>query len=238
VYRSAYRLETLKQEAEEQWTYMDVMLLPTAGTIYRKDAVAADPIRLNSNLGFFTNFVNLMDLAAIAVPAGFRSDGLPFGVSLIGRAFSDEGLMALAAQYLREPAMTRKAPGCVLLAVVGAHLQGQPLNHQLTDRGAHLVKTSRTSGDYRLYALGTKPGLIRDAEFNGWGIEVEVWAIPENRFGSFVAAVPSPLAIGNVQLEDGSCVKGFICEPAGVSNAEEITRFGGWRNYLNGASRR
>jgi hypothetical protein len=146
--------------------------------------------------------------------------------------------MALAAQYLRERAMTRKAPGCVLLAVVGAHLQDQPLNHQLTDRGAHLVKTCRTSGDYRLYALGTKPGLIRDAEFNGWGIEVEVWAIPENRFGSFVAAVPSPLAIGNVRLEDGSCVKGFICEPAGVLNAEEITRFGGWRNYLNGASRR
>ena len=236
AYRSAYRLEALKQSAEEQWSRMDVLLLPTAGTIYRKEAVAGDPVRLNSNLGFYTNFVNLMDLAAIAVPAGFRRDGLPFGVSLIGRAFSDEGLMVLAGRYLGEPAVPRDTPGCVLLAVVGAHLSGQPLNHQLTDRGARLVKTCRTAGDYRMYSLGAKPGLVRDPAFNGWGIEVEVWAVPENQFGSFVAAVPPPLAIGTLTLEDGASVKGFICEPAAISNAEEISRFGSWRSYKAAAA--
>lgn len=232
VYRATYRLETLKRLAEEQWSRMDVMVLPTAGTIYRLEAVAGDPIRLNSNLGFYTNFVNLMDLAAIAVPAGFRRDGLPFGVSLIGRAFSDQGLMALSRRYLGEPVNPYQTPGCVHLAVAGAHLSGQPLNNQLTERGARLIRACRTFADYRLYALGTKPGLVRDPGFNGWGVEVEVWAVPENHFGGFVAAVPPPLGIGNVKLDDGMVVKGFICEPAAISEAQEITRFGGWRSYL------
>lgn len=239
VYRSMYRLEELKQRAAGQWRAMDILLLPTAGTIYMRGAVEADPVRLNSNLGYYTNFVNLMDLAAIAVPAGFRSDGLPFGVSLIGPAFSDEALLDLTARYLGEAALS-SAPGCVLVAVVGAHLSRQPLNHQLTDRGARLVKSCRTGPEYRLFALNgatpPKPGLIRDDEFDGWGIEVEVWAIPENHFGGFAAAVPSPLAIGNVRLDDGVWVKGFLCEPAGVAGAAEITRFGGWRSYVRNAS--
>ena len=127
---------------------MDVLLLPTAGTIYTKDAVEADPIQLNTNLGYYTNFVNLMDLAAVAVPAGFRRDGLPFGVSLIGPAFSDAALLALASRFARataEPPATVEAPGCIHVAVVGAHLTGQPLNHQLTERGARLVQSCRTS---------------------------------------------------------------------------------------------
>jgi allophanate hydrolase len=236
AYRSAYTLETLKQRAADHWAQMDVLLLPTAGTIYRREAVLNDPVRLNSNLGFYTNFVNLMDLAAIAVPAGFRRDGLPFGVSLIAPAFTDEGLMHLAARYLHEPSTGLATPfGCVLVAVVGAHLSGQPLNYQLTERGARLIRTCRTGTEYRLYALDTvppKPGLARETGFQGWGIEVEVWAVPENQFGSFVAAVPPPLGIGNLVLEDGTTVKGFICEQAGLSSVEEITRFGGWRSYL------
>jgi allophanate hydrolase len=114
-------------------------------------------------------------------------------------------------------------------------LSGQPLNHQLTNRGARLVRTCRTSADYRLYALQTvppKPGLVREQGFAGWGIEVELWAIPETRFGGFVAEIPAPLGIGSITLEDGSVVKGFICEPAALPSAEEITRFGGWRSYL------
>jgi allophanate hydrolase len=214
-----------------------VLLLPTAGTIYRKEAVAADPVRLNSNLGFYTNFVNLMDLAAVAVPAGFRSDGLPFGVSLIGRAFQDEALLKLSSRYLGESADEHAMPpGCVLLAVAGAHLSGQPLNYQLADRGARLVRRCRTAPQYRLFALKTtppKPGLLYDAEWSGSGIEVELWAIPENRFGTFVAEVPPPLTIGTITLQDGSSVKGFLCEPAGLNHAEEITRFGGWRKYLS-----
>jgi allophanate hydrolase len=235
AYRSLYELERLKGRAVEQWSRMDVLLLPTAGTIYTREAVEADPIRLNSNLGYYTNFVNLMDLAAVAVPGGFRRDGLPFGVTLIGPAFSDEALLGLASRYFHESAEVT-VPGCILVAVVGAHLSGQPLNYQLTERGARLVKSCRTAGDYRLFALHNtsplKPGLVRKEGFPGWGIEVEVWAMPESLFGGFVAAVPPPLAIGNVLLEDGSWVKGFVCEPEAVSSAREITRFGGWKNYL------
>src|SRR5262245_31542099 len=176
TFRSMYRLESLKQRAAELWAEMDVLLLPTAGTIYMHEAIAADPVRLNSNLGFYTNFVNLMDLAAVAVPAGFRPDGLPFGVSIIGPAFSDEALLALAERYAGGSAIDDVAPGCVLFAVVGAHLSGQPLNHALTNRGARFVKACRTAENYRLYALSNmtpaKPGLICDPKFNGWGIEV------------------------------------------------------------------
>jgi allophanate hydrolase len=232
-----YRLEALKQLALEQWTQMDVLLLPTTGTIYTHQAIAADPVRLNSNLGYYTNFVNLMDLAAVAVPAGLRTNGLPFGVSLIGPAFSDAALLELSSRYLGEGDGNCSAPGCVLLAVVGAHLSGQPLNHELTNRGARLVKTCRTASSYRLYALRNtsppKPGLLRDRSLDGWGVEVEVWSMPMNQFGSFVAGVPAPLGIGTVELKDGSSVKGFICEPAGLEGAQEITRFGGWRNYLS-----
>jgi allophanate hydrolase len=237
TFRSMYRLEVLKQKAAELWAEMDVLLLPTAGTIYTHEAIASDPVRLNSNLGFYTNFVNLMDLAAVAVPAGFRSDGLPFGVSIIGPAFSDEALLILAGRYGGDSPINDVSPGCVLLAVVGAHLSGQPLNCALTDRGARLVKTCRTAENYRLYALShtspAKPGLICDSAFNGWGIEVEIWTMPLKEFGSFVEQIPPPLGIGTIRLEDGSLVKGFICEPAGLADAKEITRFGGWRNYLN-----
>jgi allophanate hydrolase len=236
AHRSAYRLEALKQQAASEWQRLDVLALPTTATIYTRDAVMADPIRLNTNLGFYTNFVNLMDLAAVAAPAGFRRDGLPFGISFIGPAFSDEALVRLAGRFLDEPfARERMAPGCVLLAVVGAHLTGHVLNYQLTDRRARLFDVRRTALDYRLFALSvipSKPGLVRDVGFKGPGIEVEVWAVPENEFGGFVAAVQRPLTIGNVILDDGSEVKGFLCEYSALSDAQEITQFGGWRNYL------
>ncbi len=237
AFRASYRLEELRREALKHWEAMDVLLLPTTGTIYTRDAVRSDPVRLNSNLGYYTNFVNLMDLAAIAIPAGFRSNGLPFGVSLIAPAFSEPALLALARSVLDEPRDTRaSAPGCVSLAVVGAHLSGQPLNRQLTERGARLVCATRTAPGYRLYALrGTqpaKPGLVCDDSYDGPGIDVEVWSIAGHRFGGFVAAVPPPLGIGNVRLRDGQWVKGFVCEPIALHDATEITHFGGWRQYL------
>jgi allophanate hydrolase len=230
-----YRLRDLKRAADTQWENIDVMLLPTTGTIYTHDQIAADPVTMNTNLGYYTNFVNLLDLAAVAIPAGFRSNGLPFGVSLIGPAFTDEALLALAGAA--DAAQT--PPGCVAVAVVGAHLRGQPLNWQITDRGGRLISATRTAPGYRLYALeGTippKPGLVREPGFDGPGIEVEVWAIPENQFGGFVAAIPAPLGIGSVTLEDGASVKCFICEPYAVGNATEITKFGGWRGFLTQA---
>jgi allophanate hydrolase len=241
VYKAMYRLEALKRAADEQWARMDVLLTPTAGTTYTIEAVAADPVRLNSNLGYYTNFVNLLDLATIALPAGFRKDGLPFGVSLIGPAFSDAGLLALGRRFLEEVSETpSKDPNCIPTAVVGAHLEGQPLNWQLTERGAQLARSCRTSEDYRLFALsGTippKPGLVREEGHQGPGIEVEVWNIPEEEFGSFVAAVPEPLAIGNVRLDTGEWVKGFVCEPLALSGSTEITHYGGWRSYLSSTS--
>ncbi len=244
TFEAEYRLRELRRATEAQWERMDTLVLPTTGTIYTHDQVTEEPLALNSNLGYYTNFVNLLDLAAVAVPAGFRPNGLPFGISFIGPAFSDEALLAIGDRYHRTrakvggPAIDVNAcpPGCIAVAVVGAHLTGQPLNRQLTERGARLMKSCRTARGYRLYALDKtmppKPGLVRDEDFEGKGIEVEVWAVPEDRFGSFVAEVPAPLGIGNATLESGESVKCFICEPYAIRAATEITQFGGWRNYL------
>ena len=248
TFNAEYRLRELARETEKHWAQMDVLVLPTTGTIYKHEEVAADPIRLNTNLGYYTNFVNLLDLAAVAVPSGFRSTGLPFGISLIGPAFSDEALLALADRYHRvhasppEPALRLDAmpASWIAVAVLGAHLTGQPLNWQLTQRGARLLKTCRTAPGYRLYALGEtqprKPGLVRDGTYAGPGIELEVWAMPEDQFGGFVAAIPPPLGIGTVVLENGENVKCFLCEPYAVQNAPEISTFGGWRAFLSQAA--
>ncbi len=253
AYTAQYQLEALRRQTDAVWDTADVLLLPTTGTIFTKAEVEAEPIRLNSNLGYYTNFVNLLDMAAIALPAGFRANSLPFGVSLIGPAGSDMALLAVADRLHRVSGKTlgglptllaqtnpltspKTPPGCVLLAVVGAHLTGQPLNKQLTERGARLVKTTKTSNGYKFYALANtmppKPGLVRSPGFDGPGIEVEVWAMPTQHFGSFVAAIPAPLGIGSVELADGSPVSGFVCEPFAVETAVEITSFGGWRAYL------
>jgi allophanate hydrolase len=237
AYSCAYRLKELERLAAHEWAQMDVLLLPTTGTIYTHEEIAADPIALNFSLGLYTHFVNLMDLAAVAVPAGFRPNGLPFGVSLIGPAFSDQALLAVANRFVDgASAPSDVAPGCVLVGVAGAHLRGQPLNHQLTDRHATMVGPTETAPSYRLYALRTdppKPGLVRVADRErGAAIEVEVWSLDVAAFGEFVDEVLPPLAIGHVQLTDGTWVAGFVCEPVGLTDAEDITDFGGWRAYL------
>jgi allophanate hydrolase len=247
AFAGEYELRELRRAAEAQWERMDVLLLPTTGTIYTHEAAAAAPMQLSNDLGYYTNFVNLLDLAAVAVPAGVRANGLPFGVSLIGPAFSEQGLLSLGDRFHRAQTqvpgdaldLAACPPGCVAVAVVGAHLCGEPLNHELTNRQARLIKACRTAPGYRLYALdGTmppKPGLVRDQQFRGPGVEVEVWAMPEHQFGSFVAGVAAPLGIGNAVLDDGSTVKSFICEPYAVGGATDITRFGSWRHYLSQA---
>jgi allophanate hydrolase len=248
-----YALEDLRRKAANVMERVDFLLLPTAPTHYTIAEVQNSPVELNSNLGFYTNFVNLLDLAAIAVPAGFKPNGLPFGVSLIGKAFTDDGLLQVADRLHRSAAITlggsgRKlaaapaisassAPhGCILMAVVGAHLTGQPLNWQMTQRKARLLRATRTNGDYRLYAVPNttppKPGLVYEPGFGGQGIEVEVWAMPEDTVGSFLNAIPPPLSLGTLRLADGSTVKGFLCEPSGVAGAQEITHLGGWRKYI------
>lgn len=225
TFKAMYKLEAYRAKTLKEWAKIDVMLLPTTGTTYKISEVEADPVKLNSNLGYYTNFVNLLDLAAFAIPAGFRPNGLPFGVSLIGPAHSDWGLLDLAAR-LDETRLT----------VVGAHLSGQPLNKQLTERGARLLKTCKTAREYRLYALANttppKPGLVREPGFDGPGIEVEVWGMPTQNLGSFLALIPPPLGLGSLSLDDGTTAVGFLCEPAGLTGAKEITQLGGWRAHL------
>ncbi len=252
-FEAEYKLAALRRTTEAEWKKMDVMLLPTTGTIYKIAAVEADPFKLNTTLGYYTNFVNLLDLSAVALPAGFRGNGLPFGVTLLAPAFCETGLLQMADRLHRSQgkhlggtmaalsatppmAMSPVPPGCVLVAVVGAHLSGMPLNGQLTERGAKLMRTTRTAMHYKFYALpGTKPakpGLVRGGSGVGSGIEVEVWAMPVENYGSFVALVPAPLSIGTLTLADGSTVQGFLCEPFAVEGGKEITHLGGWRNYM------
>jgi allophanate hydrolase len=253
AFRGTYRLRSLARQAAAQWRAMDVMLLPTAPAIFRVAEVQADPIRLNAQLGIYTNFVNLLDYAAIAVPAGFRANGLPAGVTLVGPAFSDHALARLASRLhaaaacgsgLQRDAKLPLIPdapaevGTIDVAVAGAHLSGMALNHQLLALDAILVRTTRTSPAYRLMALsGTipaKPGLVRSPGFEGPGIEVEIWRLSESAFGRFVAALPPPMGIGKIVLADASEVCGFLCEPCALEGAEDITVYGGWRAYLAG----
>jgi allophanate hydrolase len=253
TFRAAYALEELRGTMKALWGGVDILLLPTAPRTYTHLEIAEAPLERNSHLGHYTNFVNLLDLAAVALPAGLRPDGLPFGVSLIGQAFTDPALLQLADGLHRKlaikvggsqrlladtPRLNALQPphGCLLMAVVGAHLTGEPLNWQLTQRGGRLVRTCRTSENYRFYALkGTtppKPGLLRVPGFKGPGIEIEVWALPANTVGTFVDGVPPPLSIGTLILDDGTLVMGFLVEPAAIEDAVEITGFGGWRVYL------
>ena len=247
------RLAALRREADAVWPQIDALVLPTAPTIYTRGQVEADPITLNSRLGTYTNFANLLDCAALAVPTGFRPDGLPFGVTLVGPAWSDARLAALGSALHRSWAPTLGATGArpeprapspppaggagaeLLLAVVGAHLRGQPLNRELTERNARFVRTARTADCYRLYALaGTtppKPGLIRKGPGEGAPIEIEVWSLAPAAWAGFVSAIPPPLGIGTLLLEDGTKAQGFLCEPAALTGAEDITRHGGWRAY-------
>jgi allophanate hydrolase len=244
AFNAVYRLAALRREAEALMADVDFMVVPTTPTMPTLAAVAQDPIARNSELGYYTNFVNLFDMAALAVPSAARADGLPAGITLIGPAGSDHRLAAAGQAFLALPGQVAGTVAAdplpfseptVQLAVVGAHLDGQPLNWQLLERGARKLCTTRTSASYRLYALaGTvppKPGLVRVGR-GGAPIEIEVWELPVRHFGRFVAEVPAPLGIGSVELEDGSTTKGFICESWALAGAEDITNYCGWRAYL------
>jgi allophanate hydrolase len=264
AFRSMHRLADARRGAAEAWVDIDVLVTPTTGTIYKIADVEWDPIRLNTNLGFYTNFVNFLDLAGVAVPAGFRDDGLPFGITLLGRPWSDEQLLRLADRFHRvsvehagalgialpAPAQTPVSLGdgdalhpaaasgqLIEIAVCGAHMEGLPLNHQLVSRGATFVRRTRTIASYKFYALPGgppfRPGLLR-VPAGGASVDVEVWSVPAEQFGSFVASIPAPLGVGKVDLEDGQQVSGFVCEAHAVEGARDITDVGGWRQYLRG----
>ena len=231
------RCAQLRAEADDLWQSIDVLLTPTVARVPTVEECLADPVGPSLELGRATAFVNPLGMAAIAVPSSTRASGVPFGVSFVGPAGTDHALISLAAAFAGELDIVeppRSSRAC-RLAVVGAHLTGQPLNHQLTDLGAVLVATTTTSPEYRLYALDTtppKPGLIRaPGDADARAIDVEVWAIDEAGLGAFVHAIPAPLGVGKLTLADGSEVTGFLCEPHALVDAREITAFGGWRAY-------
>jgi allophanate hydrolase len=244
AFKAFYRLADQKRKTSGVWSEFDAMLLPTAPRLYTLAEVEADPVRLNSRLGTYTNFVNLLDLAAIAVPSGIRRDGLPSSVTLIGRAGADGLIAGIAAaiqarsgQSASPPQTTPPVPSNrVEIAVVGAHLSGLPLNRELVELGAAFSREVETSPDYRLFALPgsspPKPGLLRVGEGAGAPIKAEIWTLDHAGFGAFVAKIPAPLGIGTIRLKDGGSVKGFLVETEAVKTAEDISSFGGWRAYL------
>ncbi|MDO9294248.1 MAG: allophanate hydrolase [Hydrogenophaga sp.] len=259
AFAASYRLKALKRVCDAVWKDIDCLLTPTAGTIYRISDMQADPIRLNSNLGYYTNFMNLLDYSAVAVPAGMLTSGdaagLPWGVTLGAPAHKDVPLLRLADRFHRAQVLSLGATaalladtpaigevpksalgaGTVKVAVCGAHLSGLPLNWQLTQRGARLLGAVKSAAEYRFYALAggpvQRPGMVRVSE-GGAAIDMEVWEMPAQHFGSFVDGIPAPLGIGKVKLADGSWVSGFVCEAIGVEGGTEITALGSWRAWL------
>jgi allophanate hydrolase len=250
TFAALYRLQALRRIAERAFANLDAIILPTAPTAYSTAQVLANPIELNSRLGTYTNFVNLLDLCGLALPAAMRPDGIPFGITLlapagkdallasIGRVFHADTRLTLGARGLPQPALATvpasASEGEIAIAVVGAHLSGMALNGELKELGGRLLEATATAADYKLYALDTtpaKPGMLRVDSGTGSSIEVEIWALSAAAFGKFVAAIPPPLSIGTVRLADGRGVKGFIVEPADISGARDISSFGGWRAF-------
>jgi len=246
-------MQTLAEHARRTrlaWPSIDLFIVPTTPFFPKVSEVQADPIGLNSRLGALMNFANLLDLSALAVPSDLRADGLPFGITLFGKRDADAYLAAIGDAFQRDVAGTLGATGAplppapeprrpragnMLLSVVGAHLSGQPLNKQLTELSATLVRACKTAAEYRLYALPNttppKPGLVRVSS-GGRAIEVEVWELTPEAFGQFMKGVPAPMTIGTCILEDGCQVHGFGCEPLALEGATDITDFGGWRAFL------
>jgi allophanate hydrolase len=221
LWRAQYRLRELRHQADRLWEQIDVLVVPTIGTTYTHADIAADPIGRNLDLGRYTQFANLLDLAAVTVPNGFTDDGRPASLTLLGPAFSDETLGLLAASTDQ-----------ITLAVVGLHLSGEPRNGELVERGGTLIGTARTAPCYRLYHLPSgAPGLVRGD--HGAAIEVELWKLPAATVGGLLAGIRAPLGFGRVLLGDGREVTGFLCEAHAVTGAEDITASGGWRAYRN-----
>lgn len=253
AWQDEYQKAELVRHIQQIIAGVDALAVPTAPRLPTIESVLSDPVVVNSQLGLWTNFVNLADLSALSLPGAFRTDGLPAGITVIANAWQDDALLEFGQQWLQQLQLplgatqkafvastaTSKIPaGFFRLAVVGAHLTGMPLNTQLQERNARFVEETCTANSYRLYALPNtvppKPGLRRvsDATEFSEGLIVELWDVPIEHIGSFVALIPAPLGIGTLTLRDGREVKGFICEGDALAGAKDITHFGGWRAYI------
>ena len=251
TFAALYKLQALRQTADRAFADIDALVLPTAPTAYSTAQVLANPVELNSRLGTYTNFVNLLDLCGLALPASIRPDDIPFGITLlapagqdaqlasIGRVFHADTRLTMGARSLPQPPLATLAAKLsgdeIAIAVVGAHLSGMALNGELKALGGRLLEAASTTPDYKLYALSTtppKPGMLRVAPGTGTPIAVELWALSAASFGQFVAAIPPPLSIGTVRLADGRGIKGFLVEAADIGGARDISSFGGWRAFM------
>jgi allophanate hydrolase len=250
TFSALYRLQGLRKIAERTFANIDALVLPTAPTAYTTAQVLANPIELNSRLGTYTNFVNLLDLCGLALPAAMRADGIPFGITLLAPAGRDALLASIGRVFHADTKLTLGANGVaqaplapllassadeIPIAVVGAHLSGMALNSELKALSARLIEATRTAPDYKLYALQTtppKPGMLRVAAGKGASIELEIWSLSPAAFGKFVNAIPAPMAIGTIRLADGRSIKGFLVEPEVLGDARDITSYGGWRAYM------
>ena len=250
TFSALYRLQGLRKIAERTFANIDALVLPTAPTAYTTAQVLANPIELNSRLGTYTNFVNLLDLCGLAVPAAMRADGIPFGITLLAPAGRDALLASIGRVFHADTKLTVGAKGVpqaplaplpadggdeIPIAVVGAHLSGMALNGELKSLNGKLIEATSTAPDYKLYALQTtppKPGMLRVEAGKGASIELEIWSLSSSAFGKFVNAIPPPMAIGTVRLADGRSVKGFLVEPEVLGEARDITSYGGWRKFV------
>ncbi len=252
TFAALYRLEGLRQIARKTFAQFDALVLPTAPTAYTVEQVLANPIELNSRLGTYTNFVNLLDLCGLAVPAAMRADGIPFGITLLAPAGNDAKLASIGRVFHADTKLKVGAKGLsqaplaplsgalgkdeVAIVAVGAHMSGMALNHELLALNGRMIETTTTAPDYKLYALkGTtppKPGMLRVEANSGAPIKVEVWALSSANFGKFVASIPPPMSIGSVKLADGTVAKGFLVEAEATKGARDITSFGGWRAFM------
>ncbi len=253
LFQAEYRLQQLKAVCDRIMATVDCVLTPAYPRPATLDELHAEPVKRNSDLGYYTNFMNMLDYAAVAVPAGVMQNGLPWGVTLFGRVFTDQYLLSLADMLQRQhgialiggQSITSPAPQNAArsdrarVVVCGAHLDGLPLNWQLKQRGGRLLEATRSAAHYKLYALAGgppfRPGMVRVAD-EGVAIEVEIWEIPSSELGSFLTGIPAPLGLGKVQLADGSWETGFICEPYGLQGAVDISEYGGWRAYMKSRS--
>jgi allophanate hydrolase len=252
VFADFERLAVLRRKTADMWRRIDMLVVPSIPTIVTCADIARDPIEPNSRLGTYTNFVNLLDLCALAVPGPFRSDGRPAGITLIAPAGNDAQLAGLGRDFHARLGITMGAtkiflpglrekpvqvpPDMIEVIVVGAHMSGLPLNGELHAHGAIFVREAKTAASYKLFALPGgpphRPGLLRVAGGEGTSIAVEVWALPPEGLGRFMTAIPSPLSIGTIRLTDGSSAKGFLCEPQDLLEARDISHHGSWRAYL------
>jgi allophanate hydrolase len=254
AFEGQYELAELKRHAAAEMEGIDFLALPTAGTIYRLSDLEREPVLYNSHLGRYTNFVNFFGMSALALPFGFRPDGLPFGVTLVGRPHADRALLAFGARWQRALALPLGKTASKLpppetdpvavedrasIAVVGAHMSGLPLNRELVALGGRLEHAGKTAPVYRLYALDggppQRPGMVRVAA-GGAAIELEVWSLAADKLGAFVRQIPAPLGLGTVALANGTSVLGFLCEAYASEGARDITALGSWRTYLKSTS--